>query len=60
MDWQLAIVGAAVAAAVGYLARSAWRTWFAAKPGGCGAGCGTCAAPADEAKMPGRISLPRV
>ena len=60
MDWQLALVGAAVAAAVGYLARSAWRTWFAGKPGGCGSGCGKCATPADEPKATGRITLPRV
>ncbi len=42
MDWQLAAVTLAVAAAAGYVVRRAWRAWFAAKSG-CGGGCG-CAA----------------
>ena len=44
-DWQLVAVGAAVAAAAGYLARSAWATWAGTKSAGCGSGCGKCATP---------------
>jgi hypothetical protein len=39
MDWQMIIVLGAVAAAVLYLGRTAWRSWSGAK-GGCGGGCG--------------------
>jgi hypothetical protein len=48
MDWQLVVVGLAVAAALGYLVRQSWRTW-AARKGGCGGGCGCAKAPAEEA-----------
>ena len=55
------IVAAAVAAAAGYIIRSAWRTWVRGKGGGCGSGCGKCAAPAAaETRVPGRVSLPQV
>jgi hypothetical protein len=46
VDWQLAAVGLIVAGAVGYLARSAWKTWAGGKTG-CGSGCGKCEKPAD-------------
>lgn len=62
MDWQVAVVIAALALAVGYLSRSAWRTWFgSAGKGGCASGCGVCAKPADDKSGErGRIALPRV
>jgi hypothetical protein len=37
VDWQSWIVGLAVAVALAYLCRRAWRTWR-----GLGAGCGGC------------------
>ena len=37
MDWQMGVVGLAVAGALAYLGRGAWRTWA-----GRGAGCGGC------------------
>ncbi len=55
MDVQLAAVLVVLVAAAGYVGRAVWRTWTPAA-GGCGVGCGKCAAPAAEAK-PGRISL---
>lgn len=55
MDIQLIAVVVALVAAAGYVGRAVWRTWTA-PAGGCGSGCGKCAAPAHEAK-PGRISL---
>ncbi len=62
MDWQVAVVIAAVMAALGYLSRSAWRTWFGpAGKDGCASGCGGCAKPADDGPGDrGRIALPRV
>lgn len=58
MDWQLLTVCGVVLAAVGYLARSAWRTWFGRKSG-CASGCGGCSTPktSDNGK---RIALPQV
>ena len=44
MDWQLAVVAAAVSGAMCYVGRATWRTWAGPKAG-CGAGCGKCAAP---------------
>jgi hypothetical protein len=62
MDWQVTVVIAVLAVALGYLFRSAWRTWFGPSgKGGCASSCGGCAKPADEG--PGerrRIALPRV
>ncbi len=46
MLWQYLIVGLIIAAAVAFLARQTWRTWFGAK-GGCGAGC-SCAGKASD------------
>jgi hypothetical protein len=37
MGWQLVLVVLAVAAALAYLGRGAWRTWK-----GRSAGCGSC------------------
>ena len=42
LDWQLVAVAAAVLAATGYLARSAWATWSRSGSAGCGSGCGKC------------------
>lgn len=39
MNWQLITVALIVAAAVLYLGRRSWRTWFA-RSAGCGGGCG--------------------
>ncbi len=55
MDVQLVAVLVMLVAAAGYVGRAVWRTW-SAPAGGCGAGCGKCAAPSVEVK-PGRISL---
>jgi hypothetical protein len=54
---QLAIVGALVAAALGYVLRATWKTWAGGSKAGCGSGCGKCAAPAAP-EPPGRRSLP--
>lgn len=59
MEWQLIAVLAAVAAALGYVARAAWKTWFGRKAG-CGSACGGCAKPADGPGDGKRIALPRV
>ncbi|HEV3437526.1 MAG TPA: FeoB-associated Cys-rich membrane protein [Gemmata sp.] len=56
---QLAIVGALIAAAMVYIVRSAWKTWFGKSSKGCGAGCGKCAV-APEAKPEGRFPLPQL
>jgi hypothetical protein len=61
VDWQLAVVWVVVAAAVGYLGRSAWMTWAGRGKAGCGSGCGKCESPVPAAREPpDRISLPRV
>ncbi len=62
MDWQLITVVVVLALAVGYVARSAWRTWFGpAGKGGCASGCGTCASatPTNRPEDRRRIELPR-
>jgi hypothetical protein len=41
MLWQYVLVGVIVLAAVAFLARQSWRTWFGTKAG-CGGGC-SCA-----------------
>jgi len=53
---QLAIVGMLIAAAMVYIVRSAWKTWFGKSSKGCGAGCGKCTA-VPEAKHEGRFPL---
>jgi FeoB-associated Cys-rich membrane protein len=57
---QLVLVGAVIAAAVLYIARSAWKTWFGKSSKGCGAGCGKCATAPPEPKQEGRFPLPQV
>jgi hypothetical protein len=61
MDWQVAVVIAALTLALGYLCRSAWRTWVGpAGKGGCESGCGGCAKPVTTIEVPTRrIALPR-
>jgi hypothetical protein len=59
MEWQFPIVMLAVAGAVLFLARSAWRTWSGAK-GGCGGSCGcgkNSAAGQEHAARPTLIPL---
>jgi bacterioferritin-associated ferredoxin len=58
MDWQLAVVGAAVLAAAAYVGRAALRTWVGSKVG-CGSGCGKCATPAPE-PAGRRVALPQL
>lgn len=62
MDWQVAVVIAALTLALGYLGRSAWRTWFGpAGEGGCASACGGCTKTVDNRSGEGkRIALPRV
>ncbi|HET6575863.1 MAG TPA: hypothetical protein VFG68_19835 [Fimbriiglobus sp.] len=60
MDWQVVVVFAALALALGYLSRSAWRTWFGPAGKGCASGCGGCAKPANQPQDQRRIALPRV
>lgn len=55
---QLAITLVLVGIAAFAVGRGLVRTWAA--PGGCGAGCGKCAAGVEEAVKPGRIPLDRV
>lgn len=55
MDWQLLAVGVCVLAAAAVVGRATWRTWA----GGCGSGCGKCAAPPPEASGR-RIALPQL
>jgi FeoB-associated Cys-rich membrane protein len=55
MTWQLPLVLLLVAAAAGYLAWRAWRTWFGSKARGCGGGCGCAAKPA--AAKNGHVTL---
>lgn len=57
--WQSIIVGLIVAAAAGYVLRSAWLTLFGNRKAGCGSGCGKCSANV-EPPSPDRISLPQV
>jgi len=59
VDWQLVAVLLAVAAALGYVTRAAWKTWFGRKAA-CASSCGGCAKPADEEGAGKRIALPRV
>ena len=64
MDWQLLGVQLLIAAAIAYLVRATWKTWFGRTASGCGSGCGKCASSAaPQAAAPsttGRISLPQV
>jgi hypothetical protein len=61
VDWQVAVVIAALTVALSYLSRSAWRTWFgSAGKGGCATSCGGCVKPADSPEDRERIALPRV
>jgi len=48
MFWQYLLVGIVVLAAVAFLVRQSWRTWFGAK-GGCGGGCSCPGKSADAA-----------
>lgn len=56
---QLVIVGAAIAAALVYVARSTWKTWFGRTAANCGHGCAKCATPT-EPPQKGRFELPQV
>ena len=58
MEWQLIAVLLALAAAVGYLVRASWKTWFGRKAG-CGSACGGCAKPVAE-NVGKRIALPQI
>jgi hypothetical protein len=51
-DWQWLLVGLCTVAAVGYLSRRTWRTWFrkASGCGGCGGGCAPAKKPADASE----------
>jgi hypothetical protein len=61
MDWQWLAVIAALALALGYVARSTWRTWFGTGKSACGTTCGGCAKPAPAAsENQRRITLPQV
>lgn len=57
---QFAIVGVLVAAAMVYVARAVWKTWFGKSAKGCGSGCGKCSTTVEEPKQEGRYSLPQV
>lgn len=59
MDWQFVIIALAVAGAVAYLGRAAWKTWTGAKVG-CSSGCGKCRESAAPREPANRISLPQV
>jgi hypothetical protein len=58
MFWQYLLVAIVVLAAVAFLARRSWRTWFGTKAG-CGGGCScpgkkadaTAGAAASETKL---------
>ncbi len=50
MNWQDLIALAIVAAAAGYLVRRGWLTFVRKRAGGCGAGCGSCAAGSNQAE----------
>jgi FeoB-associated Cys-rich membrane protein len=56
MDWQLGIVLGAVAGAVLYLGRAAWRSWRGAKQG-CGGGCGCGVKAGGSGQIPDRPPL---
>jgi hypothetical protein len=56
---QLAIVALVIAAALVYIARSVFKTWFGKSTKGCGAGCGKCAV-TPEQKPEGRFPLPQL
>ena len=55
---QLWLVGIIVAAAMAFVARAAWKTWFGRAAAGCGSGCGKCAATPELPQRPGRYPLP--
>ncbi|VTS03187.1 hypothetical protein [Tuwongella immobilis] len=61
MDWQLIAVILTIAAAIAYLARSAFLAWTGTGKG-CGSSCGQCktAAPEETAADARRIRLPQV
>ncbi len=54
MDWQLSLAVLTVSVSAIYVGRQTWRSWFANKSGGCGAGC--CGKPPAK---PG-VSSPRI
>ena len=56
---QMALVSIIVVAAVAFVARAAWKTWFGRVAGGCGSGCGTCASAPEQPQQPGRYPLPQ-
>jgi hypothetical protein len=56
---QLGLVGIIVMAAMAFVARSAWQTWFGKRTVSCGSGCGKCAPTAEETKQSGRFPLPQ-
>jgi hypothetical protein len=58
--FQLVVVGLLVLAAVLYVVRATWKTWFSADAKGCGSGCGKCSSPVAESKPEGRFPLPQV
>jgi hypothetical protein len=59
MEMQLLGVYGLIVVAVAVVARRTYRTWFAKSSGGCGSGCGKCAAPpAVEAPDGKRVRLP--
>lgn len=55
MDWQALVVGVLIVAAISYLARQTWRTWFGSK-GGCSGGC-SCPGKKAEAKTESPTTL---
>ena len=59
MDWQPIAVALVIVAALAYLGRASWQTWFGASGKGCASGCGKCAA-VPEVAVKGRRSLPQV
>jgi hypothetical protein len=54
MTWQLGIVLLAVAGAVLYLGRTAWRAWTGGKAG-CAGGCDCGTKPATHAATPATL-----
>lgn len=60
MSPQLLIVYSLIAAALAFVARATFRTWFIPSKAGCGSGCGKCAAPVAGERDTKRVGLPLV
>ena len=60
MSIQLLLVYMLIAAALAFVARTTYRTWFGSSKAGCGSGCGKCAAPVAEEPGTKRVGLPLV